>query len=373
MVPSSFITSQMTPAGMSPASRARSTAASVWPVRSRTPPSFAFRGKMWPGWTRSSGPECGSIATWTVRARSAAEIPVVTPSRASTETVKAVWNGASFFAAIRSSPSSLQRSSVSARQIRPRPWVAMKLIASGVANCAARVRSPSFSRFSSSQTTTILPRRMSSIASSMVAKALCCLVLSLISLLLVKRWHAWQHPADVAGQYVALDVHPIAGLRAAERRPLERLRDQRNLHRGLVEGGNREADSLDRDRTVLDGVGEELAGELDSQAAGDALLRDGGNGPGPVDMALDDMTAQAVRRPQRQLKVHGRIRLEVAQGGQGQRLLHDVGLEGAIVGARRRQAGAVHGNRIAGLELRGDPGADPHAGAAVPGVDPHDL
>ena len=32
MVPSSFITSQMIPAGESPASRARSTAASVWPA-----------------------------------------------------------------------------------------------------------------------------------------------------------------------------------------------------------------------------------------------------------------------------------------------------------------------------------------------------
>ena len=46
--------SQITPAGIRPASRARSTAASVWPVRSRTPPSFAFSGKTWPGWTRSS-------------------------------------------------------------------------------------------------------------------------------------------------------------------------------------------------------------------------------------------------------------------------------------------------------------------------------
>ena len=95
---------------------------------------------------------------------------MVTPSRASTETVKAVCSGASFLAAIRLSPSSSQRSEVSDRQIRPRPSLAMKLIASGVANWAAMVRSPSFSRFSSSQTTTMRPRRISSIASSIVAK-----------------------------------------------------------------------------------------------------------------------------------------------------------------------------------------------------------
>jgi hypothetical protein len=96
---------------------------------------------------------------------------VVTPSAASIETVKLVRKADSFLAAIRSSSSWSQRSGVSARQIRPRPWMAMKLIASGVANCAARVRSPSFSRFSSSHTTTIRPPRISSIASSMVANA----------------------------------------------------------------------------------------------------------------------------------------------------------------------------------------------------------
>ena len=90
----------------------------------------------------------------------------MTPSRASTETVNAVSKADSFLAAIRSSPSSSQRSAVSARQIRPRASRAMKLMFSGVANCAASVRSPSFSRSSASQTTTILPARMSSSASS---------------------------------------------------------------------------------------------------------------------------------------------------------------------------------------------------------------
>ena len=123
---------------------------------------------MCPGWTRSCGRVRGSIATWIVWARSCAEIPVVIPSLASIETVKAVWKGDSFFAAIRSRASSSQRSGVSARQISPRPCFAMKLIASGVANCAASVRSPSFSRSSASQTTTIRPARTSSIASSIV-------------------------------------------------------------------------------------------------------------------------------------------------------------------------------------------------------------
>ena len=174
MDPSSFMISQITPDGLSPARRARSTDASVWPVRSSTPPSLALSGNTWPGWTRSRGREAGSMATWIVRARSWAEIPVETPSRASIDTVNAVSNGDSFLAAIRSRPSSSQRPPVSVRQIRPRPWVAMKLTASGVANWAAMVRSPSFSRSSASTTTTILPSRMSSMASSIVLKAVCC-------------------------------------------------------------------------------------------------------------------------------------------------------------------------------------------------------
>jgi hypothetical protein len=113
----------------------------------------------------------GSIAVWIVRARSAAEIPVVTPSRASIVTVNAVWSGVSLCSVIGRSESSSQRAGVRQRQIRPRAWVAMKLIASGVANWAAIVRSPSFSRSAASTTTTNLPSRTSRIASSTVENA----------------------------------------------------------------------------------------------------------------------------------------------------------------------------------------------------------
>ena len=172
IVPSSFMISHTTPADWSPASRARSTAASVWPERFRTPPGRARSGNTWPGLTRSRGSAVGSTATWIVWARSAAEMPVETPSRASIETVKAVPNCASFWSVICRSPSSSQRSGVRHRQISPRPWIAMKLTASGVTNCAAIVRSPSFSRSSSSTTTTNRPERISSIASSIEANGL---------------------------------------------------------------------------------------------------------------------------------------------------------------------------------------------------------
>ncbi len=88
------------------------------------------------------------MATATVRARSWAEMPVVTPSRASIEMVKAVSWREELDAAISGRPSASSRSPGSVRQISPRPWVAMKLIAFGVHICAGMTRSPSFSRSS---------------------------------------------------------------------------------------------------------------------------------------------------------------------------------------------------------------------------------
>ncbi len=96
-------------------------------------------------------------------------MPVVTPSRASIDTVNAVCRRARFWLTIGGRSSSSQRSGVRQRHTRPRPCFAMKLMVSLVADSAAIVRSPSFSRSSSSQTTTSLPARISASASSMVA------------------------------------------------------------------------------------------------------------------------------------------------------------------------------------------------------------
>ena len=64
-----------------------------------------------------------------------------------------------------------QRSSVSVRQIRPRPCLAMKLIASGDTKSAASTRSPSFSRSSSSMRITMRPALSSAMMSWMGLRA----------------------------------------------------------------------------------------------------------------------------------------------------------------------------------------------------------
>ena len=177
MLPSSFITSQMTPDGCNPAIRARSTEASVCPARTSTPPSRDRSGNTCPGRARSSACVAGSIATWMVFARSYADTPVVTPSRPSIVSVNAVPNRDVLLADISGSRSSSHRSGVSVRQISPRPCVTMKLMISGVIFSAATVKSPSFSRSSSSTTTSMRPARISSIASGMEANGIMYLLL----------------------------------------------------------------------------------------------------------------------------------------------------------------------------------------------------
>ena len=93
-------------------------------------------------------------------------MPVAMPSRASIDTVKAVRFLASFWRAMYSSRSWLARWAVSDRQMRPRPCLAMKLMASGVAICAGMTRSPSFSRSSASTRMIMRPLRRSSMISS---------------------------------------------------------------------------------------------------------------------------------------------------------------------------------------------------------------
>src|SRR3954454_9157911 len=296
IVPSSFCTSQITPAGMSPARRARSIDASVWPVRSSTPPALAFSGCTWPPTTMSSGPFSGSIAVCIVCAWSWTLMPVVTPSRASMVTVNGVWCGVSFLAAMSSRPSSSQRSGVSARQIQPPAWRVMKLMASGVTNWAAMTRSPSFSRSSSSTTTTILPAAMSSRAASMVENVISARV--------------GNELLQILGEDVNLEVDLATGLRLSQRRPLERLRDQRHGEPVVADVGDRERDAVDGDRALLHHIAQQPRIGVEGHDPGEPLLVDVADDPDPVHVALHDMPAEPVGGAQRQLQVHPGVRRE---------------------------------------------------------------
>ena len=96
-----------------------------------------------------------------------AEMPVVV-SMWSMETVKAVSWLSVFSATIGGRPSRLATSALMGVQIRPLALDAIKFMFSWVANSAAQIMSPSFSRSGSSVTRMIFPALRSSRASSMV-------------------------------------------------------------------------------------------------------------------------------------------------------------------------------------------------------------
>ena len=169
MVPSSRMISQHRPHSFSPARRHRSTVASVWPSRSNTPFFFASSGNMWPGLRKSSAFAPSSTQAIAVTERSAAEMPVVVEMW-SMDTVKAVSWLSVLFCTIWGNCSLRTKASDMGIQIRPLPWVAMKLMFSVVANSAAQMKSPSFSRSGSSVTRMIFPCLRSSSASGMVLK-----------------------------------------------------------------------------------------------------------------------------------------------------------------------------------------------------------
>ena len=124
---------------------------------------------MCPGRPRSEGLVFGSASARRVAARSWIETPVVQPSpNRSTVTVNGVPSSEVLFGSIMLSSSCAQRSSESGAHNTPRPFLSMKLTISGVTFSAAMMKSPSFSRSSSSTTMTIFPWRKSSMASSIV-------------------------------------------------------------------------------------------------------------------------------------------------------------------------------------------------------------
>ena len=122
---------------------------------------------MWPGRRKSSGRASSSTHFRAVTDRSAAEMPVVVETW-SMETVKAVSWVSVLWETIWGNCSFWMYAADMGMQMSPLAWVAMKLTFSVVANWAAQMRSPSFSRSGSSVTRIRRPCRSSSRASSMV-------------------------------------------------------------------------------------------------------------------------------------------------------------------------------------------------------------
>src|SRR5688500_9718042 len=166
-------------------------------------------------------------------------MPVVTPyfGCASTETVNAVRMKSSLRSVICGRSSASARSGDIGTQINPRACTAMKLIISGETCAAAPIKSPSFSRFSSSATMTSLPWRMSSMASSTRSNGMASSFFHVLD--------------DELADHVAFEIHRTARLQLRKIRVLPGVRDDGHLDgirlRNIVHG---QTDSVHSDRSM---------------------------------------------------------------------------------------------------------------------------
>src|SRR5262245_18887905 len=169
------------------------------------------------------------------------------------------------------------RSSVSVKQIRPRPCMAMKLIASGVTFSAARQRTPAFSRSSSSTRMTILPRAMSSIAPLTLSNDTRFLSISDLAVIIEQLLQAAflgsirfsgqaarvEEAGDVAGDHVCFEVHGVARAFFTEVRHLRGVRDDHYREGAIGASGDRQADAFDGDRAARYGELEDFFGRFE--------------------------------------------------------------------------------------------------------------
>src|ERR671917_2043011 len=156
-------------------------------------------------------------------------MPVEMPSLASMEAVKAVPIREALCVTICGISRRSMISSAIGRQIRPRPWVAMKLTSSGVTSSAAMVRSPSFSLSSSSQTMTILPVFMSSTISSMGLNGIFDAPLEVLH---PSDQPRLEQPLHVLSYHVCFQVHAVAHPQLPEVRVRAGLRQDGGSERG---------------------------------------------------------------------------------------------------------------------------------------------
>src|ERR671910_2051963 len=265
-------------------------------------------------------------------------MPVEVPWRASTLTVNAVRMLSVLSDTISGRSSSRARSDVMGAQIRPEVWCKKKAIFSGVACSAAMMRSPSFSRSSSSTTTTISPRPTAAMASSTLAKPMS-------RTLLVPREQA----LDVLHGHVDLEVHPVTGASVAERRDLLGVRDHRHREPVVEHVHHREAHAVDRDGALLDHVAQHVVRHADPEVG-----RRHDDLADPVDVALHDVAAEAVEQPHGPLEVDPVAGGPVADRGAGGGLGRDVRLPPAGAHLDDGQATAVDGDRVADLGVLED-------------------
>ena len=356
IVPSSFTTSASTPGG-SQAGEARQVDRGLGVAGALEHAALAVAQRedvAGPGEVLGpGGVGRGARARWSQR--SAAEMPVLVPWRASTDTVNAVRWLSVLSATISGRRSSSSRWPSTGMQITPLVWRIMNAIASGVMASAAMMRSPSFSRSASSTTMTSSPRAMAATAFSMSVKGM---VVSYSLTCVVRRRSTY---------FASTSTSRLTGITRStgtEGGDGEGVRDDRDVEpvASFVqgsEGGDGEADAVDGDRALLDDVAQDV-GRSGEGHAGRAV---GQRRRGRARCRRASTWPCTTWPPSRSARRTGRSRLtgsparSVPRRGAVEGLGDRVGGPAVVAELDHREAAAVHRDR--GAEL----GVVEHVGA----------
>src|SRR6185369_8843128 len=154
-----------------------------------------------------------------------------------------------------------------------------------------------------------------------------------------------QGPRHVAGDQVHLEIHPSARAQTPERGDFERMRDEVNLEHAALHMVHGQAHAVDADRALAGDV----AGKLVRGAHLEDALLEAGHFSDAVDVAGDEVAAEALAHGEGFFKVH-RARL-VESRGDGKRCRADVGAETARGERGDGEAYALHADGIADADV----------------------
>lgn len=157
-----------------------------------------------------------------------------------------------------------------------------------------------------------------------------------------------QHLLYILGENVALQIDSVPSFANAHASHLVRMGNNRNRYDSIFDGGNGQADAVDRERAFVDDESIEFGRDRNAQPpvsiaerfAGKKLSR-------AIDMALHHVPVQTPRRKQRPFKIDQRTRQELAQIRESQCFRCKVGREGSGLEVDRRQTHAIDGNAAA--------------------------
>src|SRR5690606_7807316 len=130
----------------------------------------------------------------------------------------------------------------------------------------------------------------------------------------------FEHPLDVTGQQIDLDVHRRAGPVVSDDRRIARMRhdvDAEAVARDLVHG---QAHAVDGDRALARDVTREPGGQIDRDDERPGRRLDRGHARDAVDVAADEMAVERVAERKRRLEIHARAVREQTERRHRQRL-----------------------------------------------------